>query len=52
VPDWVKETPEESSYGLAMYDCIGASVQQIDLSRSEYRALKQHLAAIRKHTIS
>ena len=50
VPDWVKETPEECSYNLTMYDDIGGSVQQVDLTRSEYEALKQHLAVLREHT--
>lgn len=49
VPDWVTETPDESSYNLTMYDEYGASIQQIELSRDEYESLKQHLAIHRGH---
>jgi hypothetical protein len=47
VPDWMKETPEECSYNLTMYGSSGDGIQQIDLSRGEYEALKRQLAADR-----
>ena len=38
------ETPQESSYDLAMYDDGGGSVQHIDLTRDEFELLKTQLA--------
>ena len=47
VPDWVTETPEESSYNLLMWDGDGDAVENIDPTRVEYIALKQYLAGLR-----
>src|SRR5436309_1964422 len=49
-PDWVKDTPPDAQYDLGMYVERGEG-QEIILTREEYIALKQHLAALRGHTV-
>ena len=46
-PDWVNETPAEAVYSLEMWDSDSTAVEDIYLTRAEYVALKQHLAAMR-----
>lgn len=46
-PDWARRTPGECSYDLAMHEGGGESVENIDLTRVEYTALKRHLAKLR-----
>jgi hypothetical protein len=46
-PDWVTETPDETTYSISMFDDGGVSVQNIEITREEYCALKAHLAALR-----
>lgn len=50
-PDWVNETPDETTYDLTMYGDHGGSIQEIDLARAEYIALKAHLAKLRGYTV-
>jgi hypothetical protein len=47
-PDWVNVTPQELEYTLVMYDTDGTSVQQIEMNRAEFVALKQCLAGLRQ----
>jgi hypothetical protein len=48
VPNWVTETPEYTKYALVMDNFgTGERDQDIELSRAEFIALKQHLAQIR-----
>lgn len=42
-PEWVDETPEDMVYFLAMSN-NGEHLQDIDLTRAEYVALKRYLA--------
>lgn len=44
--EWL-ETPDVAEFTLAMYD-DGTACQYIRLTRDEYIALKQHLAAMRQ----
>lgn len=46
-PEWIEETPEETSYNLTMFDEGGAPVQDIELTRDEYIKLKRVLARVR-----
>ena len=46
-PDWVTETPEQHCYSLEMDGPCCGNQQEVELSRSEYTALKQHLAQMR-----
>jgi hypothetical protein len=47
IPDWVNETPERiETYDLTMW-VDGGGIQSVEMSRDEYIALKQHLAAMR-----
>ena len=48
-PDWLEETPDETSYDLTMYDSGGGSIQNVQLSRDEYIDLKEYLSAHRGH---
>lgn len=52
IPDWVTETPESESYGLTMWDGSGGPVQEIDMTRAEFLALKEHLATMRGYNAS
>lgn len=47
IPGWVKETPEECSYGLVMRGSADGSIETVDISRDEFVTLKSHLAAMR-----
>jgi len=49
MPDWVDLTPEDILYDLAMYNDHGGG-QEIEITREEFIALKQHLAALRGYT--
>lgn len=46
-PDWVEETPYETSYNLIMMGEDGGHLQDIELTRTEFIALKGHLAELR-----
>ena len=46
IPDWL-ETPDDTSYCLTMFDSGGSSQQEIELTREEFVALKEHLAGRR-----
>lgn len=46
-PDWL-ETPEPDDYNICMFS-DGATIDVVDVDRSEYLALKHHLAAMRGH---
>jgi hypothetical protein len=51
VPEWVNGTPNDITYSLTMYRSDGSPAQDIsDLTREEFCALKQHLAAMRGFT--
>ncbi len=43
----LEETPNECQYNLTMFDMDGAAVQEHDLTREEFNALKQSLATLR-----
>jgi hypothetical protein len=45
VPDWANNTPYETLYTIEMWQ--QEIVETVDMSRAEYVALKQHLAAMR-----
>lgn len=45
-PEWLA-TPDDIEYELLMSDSGGETVQQIDITRAEYIALKRHLAELR-----
>ena len=45
-PDWL-ETPDEAAYAMGMLDHEGGTVQDVEMSRDEYIALKEHLAKLR-----
>ena len=51
IPEWVNETPEECTYDLTMDDGDGSNIQDVELTRDEYLALKKHLAAMRGYTV-
>jgi hypothetical protein len=46
-PAWVLDTPCECAYVLTMFDTAGGSIQEVDLTRGEFKALKAHLAKMR-----
>src|ERR1022692_1574764 len=45
VPDWANDTPYETLYTIEMWQ--QEIVETVDMTRAEYIALKQHLAAMR-----
>src|ERR1017187_7972237 len=45
VPDWANNTPYETLYTIEMWQ--QEIVETVDMTRAEYIALKQHLAAMR-----
>lgn len=47
LPDWLTHTPDETIYSLTMFDGGGTAVQDIEITRDEYLALKAHLANLR-----
>ena len=47
LPDWVNETPDECDYELVMFGEDWGEVQKVQITRSEYLDLKQHLAKMR-----
>jgi hypothetical protein len=47
VPEWVTETPEPTTYALAMWDSSGGSIQEVPVDEKEFIALKSHLAKLR-----
>jgi hypothetical protein len=47
VPDWIYETPEPMSYSIAMTEPGGDHLQDIDITRDEYAALKIRVAEMR-----
>lgn len=47
IPEWALQTPPENSYDLTMFDSGGDSIEEVELSRAEYIALKRHLAVMR-----
>ncbi|MCC6586235.1 MAG: hypothetical protein IT168_05905 [Bryobacterales bacterium] len=47
VPEWVNETPDETTYDLVMFDEGGGPAQRIELTRDEFVGLKEHLASMR-----
>lgn len=47
IPAWVNDTPPDHSYSLTMFQNSDSSIQDIELTREEYIALKEHLAAMR-----
>ncbi len=47
VPDWVTETPDETTYCLTMFDGSGGQSESVELVRAEYIALKTYLAVAR-----
>ena len=51
IPDWVKETPADHLYTLTMFENSDAGIEEIQMSRAEYIALKAHLAALRGYTV-
>jgi hypothetical protein len=51
-PDWVKETPDECDYDLAMYDSDGDSRENFNMTRAEFLMLKHVLAANRGYDVS
>lgn len=49
-PTWITITPEPASFGLVAYEgpeLTGSALQEIEVTREEYGALKEHLASIR-----
>jgi len=50
-PDWVNETPDETSYALQMNDQNFQPEQEIHLTRGEYVRLKRWLAALRGYDL-
>jgi hypothetical protein len=46
-PEWVEKTPDECTYNLTMFETRGGEIQNIDVTRDEYIALKRHLATMR-----
>lgn len=46
-PDWVSKMPNETKYWLTMDHGEGENVQEVELSRAEFIALKAHLAKLR-----
>jgi hypothetical protein len=48
---WVTTTPPDHSYSLDMYANGDVSVQDIELTRAEFIALKEHLAQMRNCAI-
>lgn len=49
-PELLRETPTPTTYSLTMYDSDGGAAQDIDLSREEFIALKNHVAGMRGHS--
>lgn len=47
LPDWLEDTPRGSEYHLMMDDHDGNWRQEVDLSRDEFEALKDHLGIMR-----
>ena len=45
-PDWL-ETPDDMHYIMSMDANVGEYLQEVDLTREEYIALKAHLAKLR-----
>ncbi len=51
-PTYLIETPPDNSYQLAMFDDIeGTDVEQIELSRAEYLAIKKVLIKMRGYKV-
>lgn len=51
LPEWIHQTPEETSYALLMWEPDGGCEQEIELTRSEYIKLKQYLALLRGYPL-
>ena len=47
VPEWVNTTPDELGYSLYMYSSDGEDIEELDVTRTEYIALKEYLAQMR-----
>jgi hypothetical protein len=47
VPDWVNETPDETSHALAMWEGGGGEEQRVDLTREEFVLAKRLVATLR-----
>ena len=45
-PEWVTETPQDLDYKLEVWD-ENTTLQEVALTRSEYVALKEHIAKMR-----
>lgn len=51
IPEWALKTFPENSYDLTMFDAGGDSIEEVELTRAEYIALKRHLAAMRGYEL-
>ncbi len=51
LPYWVTSTHPEHSYQLVLFENNDSGVEEIDLTRAEYMALKQHLAGMRGYRL-
>lgn len=52
IPEWATTTPPDHQYLLEMFESSDQSVEEVDLTRDEYIALKAHLAALRGYGVS
>jgi hypothetical protein len=50
-PDWVTDTPPDHSYSIDMYENSDATIQNIEITRTEFLALKEHLARMRGYEV-